>query len=68
MAEQKTTTKNPPNLGFLVLQETAWTLGLLAMIMTALDRGLDWIWIGLLVCWQASIIWGFIKLWRANAT
>lgn len=68
MAEQKSSTKNPPNLGFLALQEVAWTLGLAAMVMTSIDRGLDWIWIGLLVCWQASIIWGFIRLRRAQTT
>ncbi|WP_311215177.1 MULTISPECIES: hypothetical protein [unclassified Arthrobacter] len=67
MAE-KTKTKNPPNLAFLVLQEVAWALGLVAMTLHTIDRGLDWIWIGLLVGWQASIIWGFVKLRRAQAT
>ncbi|MDI2033606.1 hypothetical protein PJL15_00705 [Paenarthrobacter nitroguajacolicus] len=65
MAES-TSTRNPPNLGFLALQETAWTLGAIAMVINAASRGFDWIWIGLLVCWQASIIWGFVKLRRAS--
>ncbi|MDR6989716.1 hypothetical protein J2Y66_004233 [Paenarthrobacter nitroguajacolicus] len=65
---QNNNRKNPPNLGFLAIQEVAWTLGLAAMVMNAVDRGFDWIWIGLLVCWQASIIWGFVKLRRTKTT
>jgi hypothetical protein len=65
MAEQKNT-KNPPNLGFLALQEVAWALGLTAMVINATSRGMDWIWIGLLAGWQVSIIWGFVKLRRAK--
>ncbi|GGJ35728.1 hypothetical protein [Paenarthrobacter histidinolovorans] len=60
--------KNPPNLGFLALQEVAWTLGVVAMAINAANRGFDWIWIGLLACWQASIVWGFVKLNRAKTT
>ncbi|MGR0160303.1 hypothetical protein [Paenarthrobacter nitroguajacolicus] len=65
MAE-KTKTKNPPNLGFLALQEIAWTLGVVAMAINAANRGVDWIWVGLLACWQAFIIWGFVKLRQAT--
>lgn len=53
--------KKTPTLTFLGVQELAWTLGLVAMIINATERGLDWIWVGLLVCWQASIVWGFLK-------
>ncbi|BCW12217.1 MULTISPECIES: hypothetical protein [unclassified Paenarthrobacter] len=64
----KNTAKTPPNLGFLALQEVAWTLGLIAMAINAANRGFDWIWVGLLVCWQASIVWGFVKLSRARTS
>jgi len=64
----KNTAKTPPNLGFLALQEVAWTLGLIAMVINAANRGFDWIWVGLLVCWQASIVWGFVKLSRARTS
>ncbi|MFJ4027849.1 hypothetical protein ACIPWF_11330 [Paenarthrobacter sp. NPDC089989] len=66
MAEGETT-RNPQNLGFLALQESAWILGAIAMVINAGNRGFDWVWIGLLVCWQASIVWGFVKLRRARA-
>ncbi|MBP2268917.1 hypothetical protein J3A64_004381 [Pseudarthrobacter sp. PvP004] len=65
---ERASTKNPPNIGFLAIQEVAWTLGLIAMVLHATSRGLDWIWIGLLVCWQASIIWGWVKLRRSKTT
>lgn len=64
----KDTAKRPPNLGFLALQEVAWTFGVIAMVINAANRGFDWIWIALLVCWQASIVWGFVKLSRARTT
>ncbi|WP_159706157.1 hypothetical protein [Arthrobacter sp. 18067] len=64
MAEQKNT-KNPPNMGFLVLQEVAWLLGVTAMLFHTADRGFDWIWLGLLTAWQVTIIWGWVKLRRA---
>ncbi|KIA71337.1 hypothetical protein ANMWB30_38400 [Arthrobacter sp. MWB30] len=43
-------------------------MGLIAMAINAANRGFDWIWVGLLVCWQASIVWGFVKLSRARTS
>lgn len=63
---QDISTKKAPTLTFLGVQELAWTLGLVAMIINATERGLDWIWVGLLVCWQASIVWGFLKFRQAR--
>ena len=54
-------------MAFLVLQEVAWALGVTAMAIHAIDNGPDWIWIGLLTCWQAAILWGFAKRRRAKA-
>lgn len=65
---QSTKTKNPPNLAFLVIQEIAWCLGVTAMFLNSINHGFDWIWIGLLVGWQAFIIWGWVKLRRAITT
>lgn|GEM_PF-1742892 len=65
---ETSTKKTAPTPTFLVLQEIAWALGLTAMLINAADRGLDWIWVGLLACWQASIIWGFLKFRRTKTT
>ncbi|KUM40805.1 hypothetical protein [Arthrobacter sp. EpRS71] len=65
---QKTTNTNPPSLRFLAIQEVAWALGVVAMILYAFGHGTDWVWIGLLTLWQASIIWGFIKFRQARAS
>ncbi len=61
-------TKNPPSPAFLILQEVAWALGFVAMVINATDGGLDWTWVGVLTCWQATIIWGFIQLRRTKTT
>ena len=61
-------TKNPPSPAFLVMQEVAWALGFVAMVINATEGGLDWIWVGVLTCWQATIIWGFIQLRRTKTT
>lgn len=61
-------TKNPPSPAFLVMQEVAWALGFVAMVINATEGGLDWIWMGVLAFWQATIIWGFIQLRRTKTT
>lgn len=65
---QKGTTKNRVNLSFLVLQEAAWILGLVAMTLDFVKHEPGWIWISLLICWQAAILWGFVKLRRARTS
>ena len=63
---QDISSKKTPTLTFLGGQELGWTLGLIALIINATEHGLDWIWVGLLACWQASIVWGFVKFRQVN--
>jgi hypothetical protein len=68
MADTKSMKKGTPRPAFLVVQEVAWALGMTAMLINAANHGPDWIWIAVLTLWQATIIWGYIKLRRATAS